>query len=562
MTRLSLPDFFPVNQSPAWHQLAHHAQTTTFNLREMFAQNPHRANEYSLSVGGLFLDYSKNYLNETTLPQLEALAIYSRVPEHIEHLFAGHAVNVTEQRAALHTALRASPPSMIEIPKGEPIGHKITAVLNRMRTFSDAVRQGQWRGYTGEAITDVVNIGIGGSDLGPVMVTEALKPYQIPTIRFHFVSNIDGAAIQQTLQPLNPATTLFLIASKTFTTHETMTNARTARRWFLQQLPDSAICQHFIALTTNIPAAQAFGIDPAYCFEFWDWVGGRYSLWSALGLSVALAIGMDHFMELLAGARVMDAHFRTAPLMRNMPVLMALLGIWYNNFYHLHTQAIIPYDQSLHRFPAYLQQLEMESNGKSITLNGHKTDYATGGVIWGEPGTNGQHAFFQLLHQGSTLIPVDFILPLKPHHSLLEHHQILVANCFAQSEALMIGKTSAQVQAELRQQGLTEEAIQYLFPHKCFSGNRPSNTILLDQLTPTHLGSLIALYEHKVFVQAAIWNINPFDQWGVELGKQLAQPILAEIQSPETALPNASAQHDASTWNLIQRFKKQQNDLK
>lgn len=550
----------PINESLAWQHLQHHAHTTEFNLRQMFQTDPLRAERYSLTLGPVFLDFSKNYLLPETLTLLHNLAIEANLPERIQAMFQGEAINITEHRAVLHTALRADPPTTVEIDH-KPIGPKITAVLQQMRQFTEAVRTGQWRGTTGKTITDVVNIGIGGSDLGPVMVTEALKPYQSATLKVHFVSNIDGTAIDNTLKLLNPETTLFIIASKTFTTQETLTNATTAKAWLLHNLPQAVIAQHFVALSTNIQAASEFGIDPHNCFEFWDWVGGRYSLWSAVGLSIALAIGMDRFMELLAGAREMDQHFRTAPLLHNMPVILGLLGIWYNNFYHAHSQAIIPYDQSLHRFPAYLQQADMESNGKQTTLAGHKTAYQTGAVVWGEPGTNGQHAFFQLLHQGTALIPVDFILPLQPHHPLTHHHQILAANCFAQSEALMRGKTEREAQQELHAQGLPAEEIAALLPHKIFPGNRPSNTILLTQLTPASLGALIALYEHKIFVQGVIWNVNSFDQWGVELGKQLAKPILAEIRGQDTPQAAPALPHDGSTLQLIQHFRQQINTI-
>lgn len=427
----------------------------------------------------------------------------------------------------------------------------VNAVLNQMRAFSTAVRTGTWRGYTGRAITDVVNIGIGGSDLGPVMATEALKPYAKRDLRIHFVSNIDGTHITETLRQLNQETCLFIVASKTFTTQETITNAETAKRWFLGVAKDqSAVAKHFVALSTNTPEVSRFGIDPRNMFAFWDWVGGRYSLWSAIGLSIALAVGMDNFEDLLTGGHEMDEHFRTAPLERNMPVILALLGIWYNNFFGAHTHAILPYDQYLHRFAAYFQQGDMESNGKRVTRNGTFTDYQTGPVIWGEPGTNGQHAFYQLIHQGTRLVPADFIVPMESHNPVGDHHWILLSNFFAQTEALMKGKTLEEARKELEASGTTGEALEALLPHKMFEGNRPTNSIVVKKITPRTLGQLIALYEHKIFVQGIIWNINSFDQWGVELGKQLAKAILPELKTkgPVTT-------HDSSTRGLINHFK-------
>jgi len=420
-----------------------------------------------------------------------------------------------------------------------------------MKSFSDAVRGGAWKGYTGKAVTDIVNIGIGGSDLGPKMVCEALKPYGKHGLRMHFVSNVDGAHIAGTLKLLNPETTLFIVASKTFTTQETLTNAHTARAWFLKSAPDeSAIAKHFAAVSTNAGKVAEFGIDTGNMFEFWDWVGGRYSLWSAIGLPIALYIGMENFEELLGGAHEMDEHFKNAPLEKNLPVILALLGVWYNNFFGAETHALLPYDQYLCYFPAYFQQGDMESNGKSVMRNGGTVDYSTGPILWGEPGTNGQHAFYQLLHQGTRLIPADFIAPLETHHPVGEHHKILLANFFAQTEALMKGKTEAEARAELVQQGLTGNALEQLLPHKIFPGNKPTNSLLVKKITPATLGSLIALYEHKIFTQGVIWNVNSFDQWGVELGKQLAQNILPELQGS-----GAITSHDSSTNGLINHYK-------
>jgi glucose-6-phosphate isomerase len=428
---------------------------------------------------------------------------------------------------------------------------KVNAVLEKMRGFSDSVRNGQWKGYSGKAITDVVNIGIGGSDLGPVMVTEALKPYGKDDLRVHFVSNIDGTHIVETLKSIDPETTLFVIASKTFTTQETITNANTAKQWLLERAGEqSAVAKHFVALSTNTEKVAQFGIDTNNMFEFWDWVGGRYSLWSAIGLSIALYIGMDNFEELLSGAHRMDQHFRNEPLEKNMPVILGLLGVWYNNFHGAQTHAILPYDQYMHRFPAYFQQGDMESNGKRVDRNGNVVDYSTGPIIWGEPGTNGQHAFYQLIHQGTKLIPADFIAPVHSHNPVGNHHQILLSNFFAQTEALMKGKTEQQARSELEQSGMEAGHIDRLLPHKVFPGNKPTNSLLLQKITPRNLGALIALYEHKIFVQGVIWNINSFDQWGVELGKQLAKTILPELQGAENV-----TSHDASTNGLINYYK-------
>jgi glucose-6-phosphate isomerase len=468
-------------------------------------------------------------------------------------MFAGDKINTTEDRAVLHVALRnrSNRPIMVD---GQDVMPAVNAVLKHMREFSEAIRNGSWTGYTGKKITDVVNIGIGGSDLGPVMVTEALKPYTKRDLKVHFVSNVDGTHIAETLRTLNPETTLFLVASKTFTTQETMTNAQSARSWFLQTASDEKhIAKHFAALSTNESAVKKFGIDPKNMFEFWDWVGGRYSLWSAIGLSIAIAIGMDHFEELLSGAHAMDEHFRTAPLEQNLPATMALIGLWYNDFFNAQTLAILPYDQYLHRFAAYFQQGDMESNGKYITKTGQTiNDYETGPIVWGEPGTNGQHAFYQLIHQGTKLIPCDFIAPAQSQNLLGDHHPILLSNFFAQTEALMKGKTADEVRAELTKEGKVGQVLEDLIPHKVFPGNKPTNSIMFKKLTPRTLGSLVALYEHKIFTQGVIWNINSFDQWGVELGKQLAKAILPELSGGEKV-----SSHDASTNGLINYYKSQ-----
>ncbi len=467
-------------------------------------------------------------------------------------MFRGEKINFTENRAVLHVALRNRSNEPI-LADGEDVMPQVNAVLEKMGRFSAAVRGGQWRGHTGKPISDIVNIGIGGSDLGPVMVTEALRPYWQAGLRPHFVSNIDGTHISEALRGLDPETTLFIVASKTFTTQETLTNAHSARDWLLASLGDeAAVARHFVALSTNREAVQAFGIDPENMFEFWDWVGGRYSLWSAIGLSIAITIGMERFEELLAGAHDMDKHFRAAPLEENMPVILGLLGIWYNNFFAAQTHAILPYDQYLHRFPAYFQQGDMESNGKRVDRDGQVVDYSTGPVIWGEPGTNGQHAFYQLIHQGTKLVPADFLAPMESHNPIGRHHEILLSNFFAQTEALMRGKNEDEARAELAAAGLAGEALERLLPHKVFPGNRPTNSLLFRKLTPHTLGRLIALYEHKIFTQGVIWRINSFDQWGVELGKQLAQAILPELQG-ETPVTG----HDSSTNGLINHYKQQ-----
>lgn len=512
----------------------------------MFAGDSDRFVKFSLSWKEMLLDYSKNRITSRTMELLLELAHSAGVDEKRQQMFQGAPINFTENRSVLHTALRRPPGYVLEVD-GLNIGDEIAGVLFQMKNFCEKVISGKWKGYTGKSITDVVNIGIGGSDLGPYMVTEALKPFAHGGLDVHFVSNIDGTHIRETLKRLDPETTLFIIASKTFTTQETLTNAMSAREWFLARaVEEEYIKKHFAAVSTNQEKVVEFGIDDANMFRFWDWVGGRYSLWSSIGLSIALYLGFNRFEELLAGAHAMDEHFLNEPFNRNIPVILALLGIWYRNFFDAASHAVIPYDQYLHRFPAYLQQLDMESNGKRVDENGHTVTHATGPVIWGEPGTNAQHAFFQLLHQGPDLIPADFIVPLKSQNPSGEHHDMLLANCFAQTEALMKGKTEQEVRAELSDAGYDEADIQKLFQHKVFSGNRPTNTILVHELNPFMLGSLIAMYEHKVFVQGVIWRINSFDQWGVELGKQLARTILPEIQSAE-----AVTAHDASTNALI-----------
>lgn len=540
-----------LTQLPAWQALSkHYPQMEKQHLRDLFATDAQRFAKLSHTFEGILFDFSKNRITETTLDLLIQLAQQSRVQEKIQGLFAGEKINLTEDRAVLHMALRnrSNRPMRVD---GQDVMPEVNAVLAKMRSFSNQVRSGDWRGATGKTMTDMVNIGIGGSDLGPLMVTEGLKPYAADHLKLHFVSNVDATHLCETLRPLNPETTLFLIASKTFTTQETMANAESAKRWLLETLKDeSAVARHFVAISTNREKVSAFGIDPDNMFVFWDWVGGRYSLWSAIGLSIALSVGMDNFEELLAGAHAVDEHFRTTPLERNIPVLMALLGVWYNNFFGADSHAILPYDQYLHRFPAYLQQADMESNGKSVTMDGNQVDYATGPIIWGEPGTNGQHAFYQLIHQGTKLVPADFIAAKQSHNPLADHHTLLLSNFIAQPEALMWGKTADEVRQELESEDLSSKKIDQLLPHKIFPGNRPSTCILVDKLTPRSLGSLIAIYEHKIFTQGAIWNLNPFDQWGVELGKQLAKTILPELTSSQQATG-----HDSSTNALINACK-------
>jgi glucose-6-phosphate isomerase len=537
---------------PAWQALAaHYEATAPLHMRDLFEGDPQRFRRFSLRVEDILLDYSKNRITEETVGLLLDLAEQAQLKSWIERMFTGEKINSTEHRAVLHTALRnrSNRPILVD---GRDVMPDVNGVLAHMREFTEAVRSGAWKGYTGRAITDIVNIGIGGSDLGPVMVTEALKPYGKPDLRVHFVSNVDGTHVVETLKALNPETTLFIIASKTFTTQETLTNAQTAKEWFMEKaLDEAAVAKHFVALSTNAEAVSEFGIDTANMFEFWDWVGGRYSLWSAIGLSIAVYTGMDNFEQLLEGAHRMDEHFRSAPFRENMPVLLALLGIWYNNFFGAESHAILPYDQYLHRFPAYFQQGDMESNGKSINRDGDPVGCSTGPIIWGEPGTNGQHAFYQLIHQGTKLIPCDFLAPVETQNPVGQHHTILLSNFFAQTEALMKGKTEGEVRAELEAAGLSAEELERLLPHKVFAGNRPTNSIMFQRLTPRTLGSLIALYEHKIFVQGIIWRVNSFDQWGVELGKQLAKAILPELEQEGLVTT-----HDASTNGLINHYKK------
>ena len=539
-----------ISQSSAWKALEEHAKTTgAQHMRDLFAADPERFGRFSVRLGDLLLDYSKNRITAETISLLVALAREAKLEEWREKMFSGAKINTTEGRAVLHVALRNTADRPIVVD-GTDVMPGVMRVREQMRTFSDAVRNGSWRGKTGKAITDVVNIGIGGSDLGPVMVTEALKPYQKPGLRVHFTSNVDGSHIAETLKTLNPETSLFIVASKTFTTQETMANAESAKAWLVQALGADAVARHFIALSTNEKAVRTFGIDPANMFEFWDWVGGRFSLWSAIGMSIAIAIGMDGFDALAAGGRAMDDHFRTAPLEANLPVILALIGVWNANFLGAPTYAVLPYDQYLHRLPAYLQQADMESNGKYVTRAGTSVEWSTGPILFGEPGTNGQHSFYQLVHQGTHLIPCDFIAPAVSHNPIGEHHALLLSNFFAQPEALMRGKTEAEVRAELIAQGLSGEALEALVPHKVFEGNRPTNSILIKQIDPFTLGMLIALYEQKIFVQGIIWQINSFDQWGVELGKALAKVILPELTSAE-----AVTGHDASTNGLINTYK-------
>ncbi|MDP2761689.1 MAG: glucose-6-phosphate isomerase [Sideroxyarcus sp.] len=540
--------------SPAWQALkTHHAKIEPVHMRRMFQDDQARFDKFSLQLGDLLFDYSKNRISEETIGLLVALAEQAGLPAFIERMFGGEKINFTERRAALHTALRNRSNDPVYMD-GKDVMPDVRRVLELMRRFSAAVRSGEHRGHTGKQISDIVNIGIGGSDLGPLMACEALKPYSSPTLRAHFVSNVDGTHLAETLKKLDAETTLFIVSSKTFTTQETLTNARSARAWLVEKLgakmdDGRAVARHFAAVSTNLKATGEFGINPDNVFEFWDWVGGRYSLWSAIGLPIALHIGMDKFEELLGGAYAMDEHFRSAPLDKNMPVLLGLLGVWYGNFFGAQSNAVLPYDQYLHRFPAYLQQLEMESNGKRVDRDGNAVDYDTGMVMWGEPGTNGQHAFYQLIHQGTRLIPADFLAPLHSHNPIGEHHTILLANCFAQTEALMLGKTAEEARADLETQGLKGDALQALLPHKIFPGNRPTNILLFDRLDPHTLGMLIALYEHKVLVQGVIWNINSFDQWGVELGKQLAGKILPELRDA-----GITSAHDASTNGLVDYF--------
>ncbi|MDJ0984390.1 MAG: glucose-6-phosphate isomerase [Desulfobacterales bacterium] len=535
----------------SWQNLSRHYETVKdLHMRDLFADDPRRFDKFSIRFNDILVDYSKNRITQETIKNFIALAEECDLKKAIDNMFTGEKINETENRAVLHTALRNRDDTPIKVD-GQDVMPQVNAVLLQIENFSTRVISGDWQGYTGKKITDIVNIGIGGSDLGPLMVTEALRPYAQKDLRVHFVSNVDGTHITETLKSLNPQTTLFMIASKTFTTQETMTNAFSARSWFLEVAQDlQHVARHFVAISTNSAAVEKFGIDQDNMFVFWDWVGGRYSLWSAIGLSIACYIGYDNFTALLQGAYDMDQHFKSAPYDQNIPVILALIGIWYNNFFGAQTEAILPYDQYLHRFPAYFQQGNMESNGKSTDRAGQKVDYQTGPIIWGEPGTNGQHAFYQLIHQGTKMIPADFLAPAISHNPMGDHHQILLSNFFAQTEALLNGKTREKVIAELKAEGKTDKEINKLLPHKIFEGNRPSNSILIRKLTPGVLGSLIAMYEHKIFVQGVIWNIFSFDQWGVELGKQLAQKIL-----PELADVKPVDTHDSSTNGLINAYK-------
>jgi glucose-6-phosphate isomerase len=539
-------------RSAAWQALsAHYDAMGGLHLRDMFADDPQRFDKFSIHFNDILLDYSKNRITEETMRLLFALARQANVSGWTQRMFAGEPINFTEKRPALHIALRnrSNTPILVD---GEDVMPEVNRVLEQMKRFCLKLQSGIWRGHTGKRISDVVNIGIGGSDLGPQMVTEALKPYARGDINVHYVSNVDGTHVAEQMKDLDPETTLFIVSSKTFTTQETLTNAHTARRWLVDNLRDeAAVAKHFVAVSTNAAAVEAFGIDRANMFEFWDWVGGRYSLWSAIGLSIALYLGFDHFEALLAGAHAMDQHFLRTPLEQNLPVVMALLGVWYGSFFGAETHAILPYDQYLHRLTAYLKQLDMESNGKRIDRDGVVADYETGPILWGESGTNGQHAFYQLIHQGTKLIPIDFMAPVETHNPLGEHHTILLANFFSQSEALMLGRTEKQARAELKAKGLEGEELEQLLPHLIFPGNRPSSSIMFRKLTPYTLGSLLAMYEHKIFTQSVIWRINAFDQWGVELGKQLARNILHRLEDEELV-----EDHDASTNGLINYYKK------
>ncbi|EEW1487700.1 TPA: glucose-6-phosphate isomerase [Escherichia coli] len=538
-------------QTAAWQALQKHFdEMKDVTIADLFAKDGDRFSKFSATFDDqMLVDYSKNRITEETLAKLQDLAKECDLAGAIKSMFSGEKINRTENRAVLHVALRnrSNTPILVD---GKDVMPEVNAVLQKMKTFSEAIISGEWKGYTGKAITDVVNIGIGGSDLGPYMVTEALRPYK-NHLNMHFVSNVDGTHIAEVLKKVNPETTLFLVASKTFTTQETMTNAHSARDWFLKAAGDEKhVAKHFAALSTNAKAVGEFGIDTANMFEFWDWVGGRYSLWSAIGLSIVLSIGFDNFVELLSGAHAMDKHFSTTPAEKNLPVLLALIGIWYNNFFGAETEAILPYDQYMHRFAAYFQQGNMESNGKYVDRNGNVVDYQTGPIIWGEPGTNGQHAFYQLIHQGTKMVPCDFIAPAITHNPLSDHHQKLLSNFFAQTEALAFGKSREVVEQEYRDQGKDPATLDYVVPFKVFEGNRPTNSILLREITPFSLGALIALYEHKIFTQGVILNIFTFDQWGVELGKQLANRILPELKDDKEI-----SSHDSSTNGLINRYK-------
>ncbi len=539
----------------SWVKLtSHFDKVKNLHMRELFIDKE-RFKKFSVEFNDILLDYSKNIITEETMNLLCELAMECKLKEAIEKMFSGDKINETENRAVLHIALRNRSNTPIYVD-GKDVMPEVNKVLEQMKNFSQKLHSGEWKGYTGKIITDIVNIGIGGSDLGPVMVTEALKPYKKPHINSHFVSNVDGTHIVETLKRINPETTLFIISSKTFTTQETMTNAHTAREWFLKYAKsEEYVKKHFVAVSTNEKEVVKFGIAPDNMFVFWDWVGGRYSLWSAIGLSIVCTIGFENFIELLEGAHQIDLHFRNTPFNKNIPVILALLGIWYNNFFGSETYAILPYDQYLHRLPAYLQQGDMESNGKCVDRSGKRVNYQTGPIIWGEPGTNGQHAFYQLIHQGTKLIPCDFLAPAISHNPIGDHHEKLLSNFFAQTEALMMGKTEEEVIKELKAAGKSDEQIEKLKNFKIFEGNKATNSILFKKLTPRILGSLIAMYEHKIFVQGVIWNIFSFDQWGVELGKQLAGKILPELKGDEEI-----SSHDCSTNGLINAYKRMRSD--
>ncbi|MFK5913842.1 MAG: glucose-6-phosphate isomerase [Woeseiaceae bacterium] len=544
-----------LTQSKSWQALAkHYNEIKNIHMRDMFVSDEHRFEKYSLEINNILYDYSKNRINDETIKLLYQLAKDVDIPKWVEKMFSGEAINHTENRAVLHTALReqGNQPIMVD---GVDILPEIKEERERVKQLAEKIRTRQWRGATNQAITDVVNIGIGGSHLGPLMVTEALKSHSLHDINIHFISNIDENHINDTLEYLNPETTFFIIASKTFTTQDTMVNADTARQWYIRKLGSNEyINRHFSAVTSNVTLAKEFGIDEDNIFKIWDWIGGRYSLWSAIGLPIVIAVGSEQFDELLKGAYEIDQHFRTAPIEKNIPVMMALLGVWYNNFFDLQTMTVLPYDQHLHRFPAYLQQADMESNGKNVDRQGNNVDYTTGPVIFGDIGIAGQHAFFQLFHQGTKLVPADILAPVYSFRCIARHHRALMSNVFAQTEALMKGKTEEQAYTELKAKGLNEEEIKQLLPYKVFPGNRPTSTLLFDTLDPKTLGAIIALYEHKIFVQGIIWNINSFDQWGVELGKQLATSILHELNDNEQIKT-----HDSSTNGLINHYKDRRN---
>jgi glucose-6-phosphate isomerase len=542
-----------LTQSPAWQALAaHHSAVANLQMRELFAKDAQRFERLSLEVDDLFVDYSKHRATDETMALLFALARQARVFEWRDKMFSGEKINGTENRAVLHVALRNRDNHPILVD-GKDVMPEVNAVLAKMRAFTDRVRSGAWKGHTGKRIANIVNIGIGGSDLGPVMASLALKPYWQPGMRGYFVSNVDGTHLAETLREVSPEETLFVVESKTFTTQETLMNAQSARAWLVEKLgSEAAVPKHFVAVSTATEEVKKFGIDPENMFAFWDWVGGRYSLWSAIGLPIALVIGMDNFEELLAGGHAMDQHFKSAPLEKNLPVILGMLGVWYSNFFGAQTHAILPYDQYMSRFAAYFQQGDMESNGKRVDRHGRFIDdYTTGPIVWGEPGTNGQHAFYQLIHQGTRMVPADFLAPLETQNPLGKHHEVLLANYFAQTEALMRGKTPEEAKAELEAQKLSPERVAELVPHKTFPGNRPTTSILFTKLTPRTLGKLIAMYEHKIFVQGIVWDIYSFDQWGVELGKQLAKKIEPELESKGTV-----TSHDSSTNGLINRYKR------